>query len=183
MTRNAKREYFARGKGLLSATQPQSRFILFLVFLLIAFTLLLRVFQKLAAIVELPVFLPIALVALLFFIGIAGTIYSHKFVGPLVRIRKTLEQVASGDCSVSIHLRDSDDPVMKDLGQTITRLCESSRNANQLVHETARELFSELAALQDSIARGAPAQELQDRAGGIRRKQEMLEKALQTLGR
>ncbi len=183
MARTAKREYLARGKGLLSATGPQTRFILFLVVLLIAFTLLLRVFQKLAEIVELPVFLPIALVVLLLFIGVAGTVYSHKFVGPMIRIRKTLDELAAGECGVSIRLRESDDPMMKELVETITRLCESSRNTHHLVHETAQDLFSALAAVREGIEQGAPAEEIRKRAAGLREKQEMLEKALRALGR
>jgi len=182
MTKNTKREHLSRGKGLISASGPQVRFILFLVFLLIAYTLLLRVFQKLALIVDLPVFLPIALITLLLFIGIAGAVYSHKFVGPMVRIRRTLEQIAAGDCHVTLRLRESDDPVLKDLVQTITVLCENSRIAHQNVRETAHDLILGVTALQGSIGSGAPAPELQKQAETLLRKQEMLEKALEALG-
>jgi len=183
MTKETKREYFSRGKGLMSPSGPQVRFILFLVFLLIAYTLLLRVFQKLALIVDLPVFLPIALITLLLFIGIAGAIYSHKFVGPMVRIRRTLEQLASGDCSVNLRLRDSDDPVMKDLVQTITVLCENSRTCNLNIHATARDLLAEISALRESIARGAAPGDVRKQAETVRQKQEVFEKALHTLGK
>jgi len=183
MTKPVKREYFTRGKGILSSTGPQSRFILFLIFLLVAYTLLLRIFQKIAAIVDLPVFLPIALATLLAFIGIAGTLYSHRFVGPILRIRRTLEQVAQGDCSVTLRLRDSDDPMLKDLVQTIGILCEQSRHSHRSVHEAARGLFSDLAALQESIAKGASAGSLDKQMETVRQKQAALEEALQSLGR
>jgi len=183
MIKSAKREQFTRGKGVLSASGPQSRFILFLIFLLVAYTLLLRIFQKLAAIVDLPIFLPIALVTLLAFIGIAGTLYSHRFVGPMVRIRKTLEQVAQGDCSVSLRLRDSDDPMLKDLVLTIGSLCEQSRQTNRSVHEAAQGLFSDLAALQQSITQGAPAGSLGKQLDALRQKQAVLEKAVRSLSR
>jgi hypothetical protein len=150
---------------------------------LITYTVLLRVLQKLAVIVDLPVFLPIALVTLLLFIGIAGTIYSHKFVGPLARIRRTLERVAEGDCAVTLRLREADDPLLKDLVQTITLLCENSRNSHLNVHETARDLLGGIAALQDSIGKGAPPAELQKQAEALRSRQQMFEKALQSLGR
>jgi hypothetical protein len=78
-----KRIILGRGKGYISAAGPQYRFIVFLIFILVAYTLLLRVFQKLAEILQLPVFLPISLVTLLVFIGIIATLYSHKFVGPM----------------------------------------------------------------------------------------------------
>lgn len=182
MTKSAKREYFARGKGILSATGPQSRFILFLIFLLVAYTLLLRVFQKLAAIVELHVFLPIALITLLVFIGVAGTLYSHRFVGPMVRIRKTLEHVAGGDCSVTLRLRDSDDPMLKDLAQVIGRLCEQSRHAHQAVQDAARDLGAELAALREGIQQGISAGDLQHRLEALRRKEAALDHAVKSLG-
>lgn len=182
MTKSVKKEHFNRGKGILSVSGPQSRFILFLIFLLVAYTLLLRIFQKLAAIVGLPVFLPVALVMLMAFIGIAGTLYSHRFVGPMVRIRKTLEQVAQGHCSVTLRLRDSDDPMLKDLVTTIGSLCEQSRHTNRSVHEAAQGLFSDLTALRESILKGAPAGTLVQQLDGIRHKQAALEKAVQSLG-
>ena len=182
MTTSAKRGQLNRGKGILSVSGPQSRFILFLIFILVAYTLLLRIFQKIAAIVELPVFLPIALVTLLAFIGIAGTLYSHRFVGPMVRIRRTLEQVARGDCSVTLRLRDSDDPMLKDLVTTIGSLCEQSRHTNRSVHEAAQGLFRDLAALRESIVKGEPAASLAQQLDGIKHKQAALEKAVQSLG-
>lgn len=182
MANTAKRDYFTRGKGVLSATGPQGRFILFLIFLLVGYTLLLRIFQKLAAIVELPVFLPIALLVLLAFIGIAGTLYSHRFVGPMVRIRKTLEHVAKGDCSVTLRLRDSDDPMLKDLVKTIGHLCEQSRHAHQAVQDAARDLFTDLASLQENVNKGVQASALQNQLETIHRKQLALEQAVKSLG-
>ncbi len=178
----SKREQFTRGKGILSATGPQSRFILFLIFVLVFYTLLLRIFQKLAAIVELPVFLPIALVTLLAFIGLSGTLYSHRFVGPMVRIRKTLERVAAGDCAVTLRLRDADDPMLKDLVSTIRHLCERTRHSHRMVQESARELSGDLAALQENIRKGASADVLIKQAEAIQKKQTALDKAVQSLG-
>jgi hypothetical protein len=183
MTKSSKRSKLSRGKGILSTSGPQVRFILFLFFLLIAYTLLLRIFQKLALIVELPVFLPIALVTLLLFIGVAGTLYSHRFVGPMVRIRRTLEHIAAGDCAISLRLRESDDPALKDLVQTIGSLCELSRQRHSGVHDTARELLDGLNALRESIGRNAPVPELQRQVEALQKKQELFEKALLSLGK
>jgi len=182
MTPTTKRENSKRGKGIFSATGPQSRFILFLIFLLVFYTLLLRIFQKLAAIVELPVFLPIALVTLLAFIGLAGTLYSHRFVGPMVRIRKTLEQVAAGDCSVTLRLRDADDPMLKDLVRTIGALCEQTRQSHSLVQDLARELFGDMTALQENIRMGASVGDLLRQAEALQKKQAALDTAVQSLG-
>lgn len=182
MTKPVKREYFTRGRGFLSSTGPQARFILFLIFLLIAYTFLIMIFRKLAKIVDLPVFIPIALTALVAFIGIAGTLYSHRFVGPMVRIRKALEQVARGDCAVTLRLRDSDDPMLKDLVRTIGSLCEHSRHSHHSVREAAHGLFTDLAALEESIAKGVQGDSLEKQLAAVHQRQAALEKAIQSLG-
>jgi methyl-accepting chemotaxis protein len=182
MMKHAKREYLSRGQGYLSSTGPQARFILFLIFLLIAYTFLLMIFRKLAEIVELPVFIPIALTTLVAFVGVTGTLYSHRFVGPMVRIRKALERVAQGDCSVTLRLRESDDPMLKDLVRTIGSMCHESRQSHLSVHETARDLLNDLTALQESIAKGAQQGNLEKQVESLRKKQAALEKAVQSLG-
>jgi len=183
MVKPGDRKLIGRGGGVLSAAGPQARFILFLVLLLIAWTFLLKLFQKLAGIVDLPIFLPIALVTLLLFIGIAGTLYSHKFIGPLVRIRKTLDQVAAGDCSVTLRLRDADDPVLKDLAKTVGKLCEHNRHCHHLVRETAGDLQSGIAELRAAIRSGAAPAELERLLDAAQQKQTQLEQAVRALGK
>lgn len=182
MTKPAKREYFSRGKGLLSAVGPQARFIVFLIFLLIGYTFLLKIFQKLTGIVDLPVFLPIALVTLLAFIGIAGTLYSHKFVGPVTRIRKTLEHIANGDCSVTLRLRDSDDPMMKELAQAIARVCERGRHNHRALQEASGELLREVATLTEQVRIGTTGSELEGQIERINAKRMALEQAVKSMG-
>lgn len=180
MQNNGKRILWGRGKGYLNASGPQFRFILFLLTVLIVFTIILRVFQKLAEIVQLPVFLPISLITLLIFVGVVGTIYSHSFVGPLIRIRRTLEHLAEGDTSVSLRLRDSDDPVLHDLVRAIGLVCEHSRNSHYLIRDAARELSAEIDRVRDEVEKGAAGAELRQRLAVVRQKQESLEKALQS---
>ncbi|MDH4163702.1 MAG: hypothetical protein OEW15_13580 [Nitrospirota bacterium] len=182
MTKPVKREYFSRGKGLLSAAGPQARFIVFLIFLLIGYTFLLKIFQKLTGIVDLPVFLPIALVSLLTFIGIAGTLYSHKFVGPVTRIRRTVEHVADGDCSVTLRLREADDPMMKELAQSITRLCDRSRQNHRALRDAAGELLREVTDLTEQVQKGVTGKELGPRIERIHTLRTALEQAVKALG-
>jgi signal transduction histidine kinase len=172
-----------RGKTYLTSSGSQYRFILFLILLLISYTVLLRVFQKIAEIVQLPIFLPIALITLLIFIGIVGILYSHTFVGPLMRIRRALEHLADGDVNVSLRLRESDDPVLKDLVKAITRLCECSRNTHALLQETSQDLLADIAAIQDKIHKGAGPAEIQKQIEALRKKQELLDKAIKSLGK
>jgi hypothetical protein len=167
-----------RGKGYLCAPSSQYRFIIFLLIILGVYTLLLKVFQKLAAIVQLPVFLPIALITLLLFIGMAGTLYSHSFFGPLLRIRRGLEHMAEGDSEVSLRLRDSDDPMLKDLVKEISRLCDYSRNSHALVQETARDLFADIEALREKVRQGADKAEISERIEVLGARRDLLEKAI-----
>jgi methyl-accepting chemotaxis protein len=183
MQKTGKRMFRDRSRGYLHATGPQFRFILFLILLLISYTVLLRVFQKLAEIVQLPIFLPISLIALLVFIGIGGILYSHTFVGPITRIRKSLEHMVEGETAISLRLRDSDDPMLKELVNMITLVCENSRTSNSLIRDTSRELFSEITALQNSIHRGADKVELQKHFEEIRKKQDILEQAMKAFGK
>jgi methyl-accepting chemotaxis protein len=183
MPKMGKRLLVGRGKGYMNAAGPQYRFIIFLIILLISYTILLRVFQKLAEIVQLPIFLPIALVTLLVFIGIVGILYSHTFVGPMVRLRRALEQLAEGETHISLRLRESDDPTLKELARAITLLCEHSRNSHVLVQETSQALFGELAALQEALHRGADKNEIRKRLDEVQKKQHLMDKATKSLGK
>jgi hypothetical protein len=178
MPTTGKRQLLGRGKGHLNAAGSQYRFIIFLLVVLGAYTFLLKVFQKLAEIVQLPVFLPIALITLLVFVGMVGTMYSHTFVGPMQRIRRILEHLAEGDTNVSLRLRDSDDPVLKDLGKAVSRLCDHSRNSHVLIREAAQDLFAALEALQEKIRQGADREEIQKLVEGLRTTRDLLEKAI-----
>lgn len=177
---SGKRVVVGKGKGYLSAVGPQTRFIIFLIFILIAFTLLLRVFQKLAEILQLPLFLPIALVTMFIFIGIIGTVYSHKFLGPIFRIRRAIEMMADGDMSINLRLRESDDPLLKDLVNEIARLCEHNRQNHTLIKEAAVDLCNNINTLNEKIQRDPDAAELRALIEDCRKKQELLDKAIKS---
>ena len=177
------RTLFSRGKGYLSVAGPQYRFIVFLLVVLGVYTFLMKVFLKLAEIVQFPVFFPIALVTLLLFIGVVGTLYSHTIVGPLLRIRRTLEQLSQGNANVSLRLRDSDDPLLKDIVKTINLLGEHDRNSRALLQESGGDLLRELTTLQEMVRRGADHAELRKQLDGMREKQDLLNKTLQSLSK
>lgn len=180
MPTTGKRQIVGRGKGHLNAVGSQYRFIIFLIVVLGAYTFLLKVFQKLAEIVQLPVFLPIALITILVFVGMAGTMYSHTFVGPMQRIRRIVEHLAEGDTNVCLRLRGSDDPVLKDLGTAVSQLCEHSRNSQTLIREASQDLFAAIEALREKVRQGADQEEIQKLIEGLRTTQELLEKAITT---
>jgi hypothetical protein len=110
----------------------------------------------------------------------AGTMYSHTFVGPMQRIRRILEHLAEGDTNVCLRLRGSDDPVLKDLGAAVSELCEHSRNSQMLIRETSQDLFAAIEALREKVRQGADQEEIQKLVEGLRTMQENLEKAITT---
>jgi methyl-accepting chemotaxis protein len=181
MPTTGKRHLLSRDKGYLSSAGPQYRFILFLFVVLGVYTVLLKVFQKLAEILQLPIFLTIALIILLLFVGVAGTMYSHTFVGPLRRIRGALEHLAVGDTNISLRLRDSDEPMLKDLVKTISRLCDTSRSTRDLIGETARDLFADIEALRQKAQQGADIGEIKKHIEGMRTKQDLLNNAIKSI--
>ena len=184
MTKMGKRIILGRGKGYMSAAGPQYRYIVFLIFILVAYTLLLRVFQKLAEILQLPVFLPISLITLLIFIGIIGTLYSHKFVGPVVRIRRALDEMAEGENATCLRLRESDDPMLKDIVTSIRRVCEHTRNEHILIQDGARDLFNAVQALHDEAKKsGACGEQLGKHFAVLLKKQEQLEQTIKSLSK
>jgi len=183
MPKTGARNLLGKGKGYLNGAGSQYRFIAFLLLILVVYTFLLKIFQKLAEIVQLPVFLPVALVTLLVFVGVMGTYYSHKFVGPMARIRETIEHMANGDMHMAPRLRDSDDPMMKDLVASISRLCEYNRNAQALVQDAARDLMADIAVLRDKLHANADQAEIQKQFDEIRKKQDLLDKAIRSHGK
>ena len=180
MEKTGKRIFLGRGKGYLTAAGPQSRFIVFLILLLVAYTLLLKVFQKLAQIVDLPIFLPISLITLLVFIGIVGTLYSHKFVGPMLRIRRAIDQLSEGDTAISLRLRESDDPMLKDLVRSLSRACDHTRTTQILIQETSKDLFADLEKLYDAVKKGGDITDLRKHVEGVHKKQDLLDKAIKS---
>jgi len=180
-THTGKRAILGKGKGYLNVAGPQYRFIIFLLIILGVFTLLLKVFQKLAEFVQFPVFLPIALIMLLFFIGIVGVTYSHTIIGPLLRIRQVLQHLAKGDMNICLRLRDTDDPMLKEIVQEIIMLCEHSRNSYAVLQESVKELFREVAALQDVVRQGADNAEIEKHLEGLRKKQDLLDTVIKSL--
>ncbi len=176
----SKRNIVGRGKGYLNAAGPQSRFIVFLIFVLMAYTLLLRVFQKFAEILQLPLFLPISLLTLLVFIGVVGTVYSHSFVGPMIRIRRALDQLAQGDTNFQLRLRDSDDPMMKDIADSIGRISQYAQSSNSLIRSSAQGLLSDIRSLEDAIQKNADRAQQIQLVGSALQKWNLLEQAIQS---
>ncbi len=178
MPTTGKRKFLGRGKGRLSAAGPQSRFIVFLFTVLIIYTVILRLFQKLAESVPFLLFITIALSILLVFVGVVSAVYSHRFFGPLFRIRRAIEHMAEGDTTIALRLRDSDEPLLRDLVQTIGRLCEHSRSTHAVIRESAQSLFDDIVALREQIHKSEDKTEILQQIDTLTSKLELLGKMI-----
>lgn len=182
MTTN-KRHFLNKGMGHLSTSGIQVRFVIFFLVVLITYTFILLIFRKLAEILQFPLFFPIALSLLAIFIGVVATLYSHNFVGPLIRIRKAIDVLAEGDTSVTLRLRETDDPMLKDLVGSINRLCEHNRNAHALIGEAAEDLSRAVAEITRALAAGESGDKLRPHADLVRERQRALDQALGVLNK
>jgi hypothetical protein len=98
----------------------------------------------------------------------------------MLRIRRAIENLADGDTSICLRLRESDDPMLQDLVKAISRLCEHSRNTHILIEDTASDLFKGIQALQEKIRQGAESDEIQKQLEDVRNKQELLDTAIKS---
>ncbi|HAR46739.1 MAG: hypothetical protein A2X56_11670 [Nitrospirae bacterium GWC2_57_13] len=176
----SKRVWLSKGRGYFSVAGPQGRFIIFLVLVLAGYTLLLRVFQKLSEMLQLPLFLPISLVTLFVFIAVVGTLYSHTILGPLTRIQRAINRMIDGEADICLRLREADDPLLKDLAASLSTLCEHTRINQAVIHDAAADLFNGVQSLIESVKGGAGAKDLAPLIETLRNKQDLLDKAVKS---
>ena len=175
----AKRHILSSGRGYLSAAGPQARFIAFLLAVLVAYTFILLLFRKLAEVLQLPLFFPLSLVILVLFVGVAGTVSSHKFVGPLARLRQAVDQLADGDTAATMRVRDADDPILKDLARSLSRLADHHRHSLAHARSAASDCASAAEALRTAADRGATGEELGTLAAELLERLAQAERAFQ----
>jgi hypothetical protein len=86
----------------------------------------------------------------------------------------------AGDLAINLKLRESDEPLLKDLAGSIDLLCEQGRKAHTVIQDAAAVLFNEMQTLSEKIERGAGAAELKGQAENVRKKQELLDRAIRS---
>jgi hypothetical protein len=71
----------------------------------------------------------------------------------------------------------------QNLVSTITSLCEHSRSSRAAVHETIQDLFKDIDALGEKIHQGADKAEVRALIESMRRKRDLIDKAIKTHGK
>lgn len=129
----------------------QGNFVLFLIFFLIGYNVITRMLQKLGTQMDLPVFLPIYLVVMAGYIGLAGIFYSHRFAGPLYQINKVLGDISRGDLFTSIHCRNENMLTFKEIAGKINQTTNEFRESICIMEGGVEALSRETEALRDRI--------------------------------
>ncbi len=89
---------------------------------------------------------------------------SHRFTGPMVRIRKTLQEAAAGDKVRQLKLRETDH--WQDLANDVNKLLERYGALKQSTADEDKDLEATLnSALESVQAAGQAAQQLQQETG------------------
>ncbi|MDH4099792.1 MAG: hypothetical protein OEV28_04395 [Nitrospirota bacterium] len=140
-----------RRRNFLVDTQMQGRFIVFLIFFLIGYNILTVLLRKLAAQIELPIFVPIYLFVMAVYIGLVGIFYSHRLAGPLFKIRQILGEVARGDLFFNIHCRKENDPVIKDISSSINETVNGFRDSIREIESSSAALGKETSELRGKL--------------------------------
>lgn len=100
----------------------QGKVTLFIIGILIGYTILLNVFSQLSRSISFSMFFPIVISAIIIFIGLASIFYSHKIAGPLYRLRSVSEKLAAGDLSIRLKFRKGDDPILHEVADHLNKM-------------------------------------------------------------
>ncbi|MFA5317843.1 MAG: HAMP domain-containing protein [Dehalococcoidales bacterium] len=90
------------------------------------------------------VLVSIATIAIVLFI-------SHRIAGPLYRLEKSLEDIAGGDLTADVHLRQADE--VKTLAETLNRTMKVIREPLAASKARTVELEAELSAIRDALGK------------------------------
>jgi methyl-accepting chemotaxis protein len=83
---------------------------------------------------------------------VAGLIFSHRIAGPVYRVKKTAEDIAGGDLSVTVRFRKDDDlhDLADALNGMIGKVREIVKEDNELIEEINRVTLELEAGVPDS---------------------------------
>jgi len=86
------------------------------------------------------IFIPPVIVATIFII-ITTILYTHRIVGPLVRIRAITKQISKGDLDIFIKLRKKDEikPIAEALNNLVLRYKEKGHRLSDILEEIYKD--------------------------------------------
>lgn len=124
----------------------QGRFMGYTVIILVLYSLFLLFIQKLYTMMVLPILFLIAVVGILLIILLPSMFFTHRFFGPLSRLERHAQLMASRDLSQKVRLRRGDN-------EAIRRLADCFNSLSQNLKESLAEAQRLHALLQEKTAR------------------------------
>ncbi len=156
----SERSYFERRHIYLINKEFQGRFAAFVITILIGYSFILLVFQKMAKSVSFPLMIPIVFGILIIFIGVASIFYSHRFAGPLFAINRATKEMSKGDLLIRIFIRKEHNIIFHQIADNINNITDNFRETALKMEEKLILLSKETHGLAEKIASGKSKNEL-----------------------
>jgi len=83
--------------------------------------------------------------------------------------------------NMNLRLRETDDPMLKEIAREISALCEHSRDSSAVLRESLRDLFKDVVVLQEMIRLDAPKSDVERHLHELRKRQDEMEKMIKSL--
>lgn len=113
-------------------------------------------------------------------IAVISVLFSHRIAGPLFRLEKSLEAIASGDLTVSTRFRGMDQ--LSVLADDLNAMVRSLNHTSRSVIDSAEELRAAEGALQTLLDMDAPPEaELKSAISALRTAIEKMSRAVSTI--
>jgi len=110
-------------------------------------------------------------------IAAISVLFSHRIAGPLYRLEKNLDAIASGDLTVSTRFRGMDQ--LSSLADEMNAMVRSLNHASRSVMDSAEDLKAAEDALKALLDMEAPPEaELKEAAGALKASIEKMKKAV-----
>lgn len=154
------RDFYDRRHIYLINKEFQGRFAAFVIAVLIGYSAILLLFQKLARSVSFPLMIPIVFVGLIVFVGVASMFYSHRLAGPLFAIQRGTKEIAKGDLLIKLQMRKGHNIVFHQIVENINNLTDNLHDTVMKMEDKVVKLSKETRGLSEKMIIGESKKEL-----------------------
>lgn len=151
---NSTELYYQKRHTFLINKELQLRFVAFVIIILIGYSSILLIFQKLAKLLLFPLMIPLVFGGLIIFIGIVSIFYSHRIAGPLFAIQRTLKEISEGELLTEVHIRKEHHSIFHQITENINKITENYRILVLKMDKRLNILLKETQSLSEKVKNG-----------------------------
>lgn len=118
---------YERRHTYLINKELQGRFAAFVITILIGYSLILLIFQKLSKSIAFPLMIPIVFGVLIVFVGVVSLFYSHRVAGPLFALQRATKEIANGDLLIRLNMRKESNIAFHQIAENVNAIRENFR--------------------------------------------------------